>query len=145
MLPLLLLPLLPLAWGHGGMVWPPIWQDGQGTSLEDRRDIFAFSDPVVRDPSSGRNIRSAKTWLTDQAYTGGHGDQFKGIGPVTNDNNKKLRKPDRCGGPCVADRQPWAAPGQAPSLGGGCGVFGGNPYGCPAYQVWCGMLRCGVV
>jgi len=32
----------------------------------------------------------------------------------------------------VKYRNPWAAPGQAPSLGGGCGIFGGNPWGCPA-------------
>ena len=73
---LLLVAAWPAAHGHGGMVWPPIWQDGQGTSLEDRRNELAFSDPVVRDPSSGQNIRSVKIWLTDQAYTGGHGDQF---------------------------------------------------------------------
>merc|ERR1712226_1828712 len=33
---------------------------------------------------------------------------------------------------CVEKRHPWAAPGVAPSLGGGCGIQGGNPYGCPA-------------
>merc|ERR1711990_544599 len=52
--------------------------------------------------------------------------------PVTNDNNKNLKKDDRCRSGCVKYRNPWAAPGQAPSLGGGCGVFGGNPWGCPA-------------
>ena len=28
-------------------------------------------------------MRSTKSWLTDQAYTGGVGDEFKGLGPVT--------------------------------------------------------------
>ena len=39
--------------------------------------------------SSSLKVRSAKSWLTDQAYTGGVGDEFKGIGPVTNLNNLK--------------------------------------------------------
>merc|ERR1712227_1062243 len=91
-----------------------------------------FSVPIVRDPNSGRSVVNIKSWLTDQAYTGGVGDEFKGIGPVTNDNNKKLPRGDRCRGNCVKYRNPWAAPGQAPSLGGGCGIFGGNPWGCPA-------------
>jgi len=33
---------------------------------------------------------------------------------------------------CEKQKTPWAAPGQAPNLGGGCGIQGGNPYGCPA-------------
>jgi len=134
MLALLLLPLAPLVSGHGGVVWPPIWQEGRDIALEDRRDHYAFTDPVSRDPNTNRAYESVKTWLTDQAYTGGHGDQFKGIGPVTNINKKALAKFDRCNRACVRDRQPWAAPGQAPTLGGGCGVFGGNPFGCPAHQ-----------
>merc|ERR1712088_220013 len=130
-------PLLPLAFlgsvsAHGGVLWPPIWQAGVATPIEELTTDEAFSDPVVRDPNSGRVVRSVKSWLTDQAYTGGVGDEFQGIGPVTNDNNKNLERFDRCGKNCVKYRNPWAAPGQAPSLGGGCGVFGGNPWGCPA-------------
>merc|ERR1712241_1005713 len=130
-------PLLPLAFlgsvsAHGGVLWPPIWQAGVATPIEELTTDEAFSDPVVRDPNSGRVVKNVKSWLTDQAYTGGVGDEFKGIGPVTNDNNKNLERFDRCGKNCVKYRNPWAAPGQAPSLGGGCGVFGGNPWGCPA-------------
>merc|ERR1712241_312717 len=130
-------PLLPLAFlgsvsAHGGVLWPPIWQAGVATPIEELTTDEAFSDPIVRDPNNGRKVWSAKSWLTDQAYTGGVGDEFKGIGPVTNDNNKNLERFDRCGENCVKYRTPWAAPGQAPSLGGGCGVFGGNPWGCPA-------------
>merc|ERR1712001_706403 len=129
--------LLPLAFlasvsAHGGMMWPPAWQDGVGRPIEALTNDSVFSLPVVRDPNSGRAVVNIKSWLTDQAYTGGIGDQFKGKGPVTNDNNKKLPKFDRCKGDCVKVRNPWAAPGQAPVLGGGCGVFGGNPLGCPA-------------
>ena len=124
--------LLPFAFlasvsAHGGMMWPPTWQDGFGRPIEALTNDSVFSEPVVLDPNSGRAVMNIKSWLTDQAYTGGVGDQFKGIGPVTNDNNKNLPPADRCRGNCVKYRNPWAAPGQAPSLGGGCGVFGGNP------------------
>merc|ERR1712010_402087 len=131
--------LLPLAFlasvsAHGGMMWPPTWQDGFGRPIEALTNDSVFSEPIVLDPNSGRAVKDIKSWLTDQAYTGGVGDQFKGIGPVTNDNNKNLPPADRCRGNCVKYRNPWAAPGQAPSLGGGCGVFGGNPLGCPANE-----------
>ena len=81
--------------------------------------------------TSPRKVWSAKSWLTDQAYTGGWGDEFKGIGPVTNFRNPNARKFDQCNARCANTTQPWAAPGRAPSLGGGCGIFGGNPEGCP--------------
>merc|ERR1712080_409057 len=134
------LSLLPFAFlasvnAHGGMMWPPTWQDGVGRPIEALTNDSVFSVPLVKDPNSGRSVVNIKTWLTDQAYTGGMGDEFKGIGPVTNDNNKNLPRGDRCRGNCVKYRNPWAAPGQAPSLGGGCGIFGGNPWGCPAGKV----------
>merc|ERR1712061_988665 len=133
----MLLAVLPFAClasvsAHGGMMWPPAWQDGVGRPIEALTNSSVFSRPIVKDPNSGRNVFDIKSWLTDQAYTGGVGDEFKGKGPVTNDNNKNLKKGDRWRSGCVKYRNPWAAPGQAPSLGGGCGVFGGNPWGCPA-------------
>merc|ERR1712110_744532 len=133
----MLLAVLPFAYlasvsAHGGMMWPPAWQDGVGRPIEALTNSSVFSRPIVKDPNSGRNVIDIKSWLTDQAYTGGVGDEFKGKGPVTNDNNKNLKKDDRCRSGCVKYRNPRAAPGQAPSLGGGCGVFGGNPWGCPA-------------
>merc|ERR1712110_432445 len=128
----MLLVLLPFALlasvsAHGGMMWPPTWQDGFGRPIEALTNDSVFSEPVVLDPNSGRAVKNIKSWLTDQAYTGGVGDQFKGIGPVTNDNNKNLPPGDRCRGNCVKYRNPWAAPGQAP-------VLGGNPWGCPANE-----------
>jgi len=131
------LALLPFAFlgsvsAHGGVLWPPIWQAGVATPIEQLTSHEVFTEPKVVDPNSGRKVKSVKSWLTDQAYTGGVGDEFKAIGPVTNDNNKNLPERDRCRNNCVKYRNPWAAPGQAPSLGGGCGVFGGNPWGCPA-------------
>jgi hypothetical protein len=113
-------------------VWPPIWQDGQHTPLEERFDIMAWHEPDVVDPNTGKAIRYVKSWLTDQAYTGGHGDEFYGIGPVTNTKKKGVSAFSRCGkGGCQKSRNPWAAPGRAPNLGGGCGIMGGNPFGCP--------------
>merc|ERR1712242_366632 len=131
------LALLPFAFlgsvsAHGGVLWPPIWQAGVATPIEQLTSHEVFTEPKAVDPNSGRKVKTVKSWLTDQAYTGGVGDEFKGIGPVTNDNNKNLPEGDRCRKNCVKYRNPWAAPGQAPSLGGGCGVFGGNPWGCPA-------------
>merc|ERR1711953_1542676 len=132
--------LLPLAFlsssvsGHGGVLWPPVWQDGVGRPIEELSGHIVMSEPRVRDPNSGVRVRSTKSWLTDQAYTGGVGDEFKGLGPVTNLNNPNARKFDQCRDRCAANTNPWAAPGQAPSLGGGCGIFGGNPDGCPAHK-----------
>ena len=119
---------------HGGMLWPPIWQDGVGLPIDQLSDHYVSSNPKVRDPKSGKAYVNTRTWLTDQVYTGGIGEEFMGIGPVTNAKNKKLKINDRCRHWCVKNRQPWAAPGLAPSLGGGCGIFGGNPDGCPAHK-----------
>merc|ERR1712013_265388 len=136
---LLLLPLAifssTMVSGHGGVLWPPIWQDGHGRPIEELTDHVVYSEPKVRDPNSNRKVWSAKSWLTDQAYTGGWGDEFKGIGPVTNFRNPNARKFDQCNARCANTTQPWAAPGRAPSLGGGCGIFGGNPEGCPRNKV----------
>ena len=130
-LPIFFLAFLGSVSAHGGVLWPPIWQAGVATPIEKLTTYSAFSDPKVHDPKSGRAVTSVKSWLTDQAYTGGVGDEFKGIGPVTNNQTKLLKPSDRCGPMCVVNTNPWAAPGRAPSLGGGCGVFGGNPRGCP--------------
>ena len=80
----------------------------------------------VKDPNTGLSIADARAWLTDQAYIGGHGDNFKKTGEQTNFKD--------CGSTCSSLKHPWAAPGRAPNLGGGCGIFWGNPYGCPAHD-----------
>merc|ERR1712122_333210 len=83
-LPVLLLASLALeVSGHGGMVWPPIWQDGHYTSLNKITGYKIYSDPKVKDPNTGLSIADARAWLTDQAYIGGHGDNFKTTGEVT--------------------------------------------------------------
>ena len=109
--------------GHGGMVWPPIWQDGHYTPLNEIYSYYIYSDPKVMDPNTNRTIKDARSWLTDQAYIGGHGDNFKMTGLQTNFEG--------CRSFCSTMKTPWSAPGKAPNLGGGCGIFGGNPEGCP--------------
>merc|ERR1711963_1385746 len=83
-LPVLLLACLALeVSGHGGMVWPPIWQDGHYTALNKITGYKIYSDPKVKDPNTGLSIADARAWLTDQAYIGGHGDNFKTTGEQT--------------------------------------------------------------
>ena len=116
--------------GHGGVLWPPTWQAGVATPIEEINSSAVSSDPPARDPRTGYWITQARSWLSDQSYTGGYGDEFRGTGPVTN----TYQHPNpfaRCKARCQQYRNPWAAPGLAPSLGGGCGVSGGNPHGCP--------------
>merc|ERR1712183_592142 len=125
MYPLLLLSVVASVSGHGSMLWPPIWQDGHYVPLEKIDSQLAFSDPLVEDPNiPGKPIKAAKVWLTDQAYLEGHGDEYYGVGNATNPNCKQNW--------CRKAKTPWASPGRAPSLGGGCGIYGGNPYGCPS-------------
>merc|ERR1719187_534698 len=124
MLSLLMLVAVPaVVRGHGGMVWPPIWQDARGVSVDNYVTGNVGSNPMVRDPATGRRINYVKSWLTDQAYTGGRGPEARGTGPATNPT---------CPAWARKLRYPWAAPGRAPNLGGGCGIHGGNPLGCPA-------------
>ena len=112
---LLLLCLAATARGHGGMIWPPVWQDGSNNTiawLDLVNSTKIASNPIVVDPKTGKPVSEAKQFLTDQIYLGGHGPQYQTEG-----------KKD----------MPWKAPGFAMNFGGGCGVFGGNPYGCPAH------------
>merc|ERR1712110_407712 len=133
MLLILLLAGVSRVHGHGGMVWPPIWQDGNAFGLDEVYDDWIWSEPPIYDWRTGRKIDNTKAWVTDQAFTGGHGVNFAGIGNHTN----KDKCDEAMGGhywQCARYRHPWAAPGQAPSLGGGCGIHGGNPFGRPAYN-----------
>jgi len=126
MLGLVLVCCISSVLGHGGIVWPPTWQDGDHLSIEDVYSGQTNNYPAVRDPNTGKRIKSISQWLTDQAYIGGHGtEEFRGgPGEVTNFDE------GGCGKKCQQNKVPWASPGKAPAFGGGCGVFGGNPYGC---------------
>ena len=71
--------------GHGGVVWPPIWQDGVGLGLDEvwNNRIKNVPEPDW-DPYTFKPIDNAKSWVTDQSYTGGHGKDKQGKGPHTN-------------------------------------------------------------
>ena len=89
MISIVVLPLLlSSVAAHGGILWPPIWQDGVGLPIDELKDHHVHSDPVVKDPNSGVVIWHSNQWLTDQAYTGGIGDEFMGTGPLTNKDNR---------------------------------------------------------
>ena len=125
--------------GHGGVVWPPTWQDGEGRGLDEVYMKWVSTggdwESTQVDPKTGRRIDNVKAWSTDQAYTYGHGqdETLEKTAPHTNDVDCTDAYP---GIPyswkCARRKHPWAAPGRAPNLGGGCGIHGGNPYGCPA-------------
>merc|ERR1711874_402925 len=121
---LLLLCLIPLAAGHGGMMWPPSWWDGKKVPLEeiDTWTGDVSSDPPVKDPASGKLVIDIRSWLTDQVYLEGVGEKYVNKGNVT---NPECTEPN-----CAWRKTSWASPGHAPSNGGGCGIFGGNPDGC---------------
>ena len=89
MLAVLLLAGVSCVSGHGGLVWPPIWQDGHFLGLDQVFNADIKGDPVMKDPKTGKQIKNTKTWLTDQAYTGGHGHHFQAVGPHTNLDNCK--------------------------------------------------------
>merc|ERR1712051_579590 len=81
------LALLPLAFlgsvsAHGGVLWPPIWQAGVATPIEEFTSDEVFSEPKVVDPNSGRIVKNVKSWLTDQAYTEGVGHEREQLSEV---------------------------------------------------------------
>jgi len=121
---------VPLVAGHGGILYPPAWQAGEAIPIDEITSYKVYSDPPVNDPKiPWNNITELKSWLTNQAYLGGHGVKYSGQGTATNPECIKAEpwhKRDKC----KALKTPWAAPGRTISLGGGCGIYGGNPYGC---------------
>merc|ERR1712013_495128 len=124
-------------------VWPPIWQDGYALPLDEVWNNHIEGNPTMKDPATGRWINNAKSWLTDQSYTGGHGEFPNGTslheGPHNNFDNCTEHPPAGQGHIttsawwCAKKKYPWAYPGFATELGEGCGIHGGNPFGCPYY------------
>merc|ERR1712179_413346 len=107
-------------------MWPPTWQDGRGLSIEEVVDTK--TEPEIMDPKSNLPINHVKCFLSDLTYVWGIGRNFSGVGEATNLDPSCREKE------CRRRMTPWAAPGKAPVAGLGCGVFGGNPYGCPPYN-----------
>ena len=145
MLPIFFLAGVSNVLGHGGMVWPPTWQDGFALPLDQVWNNMIEGNPPMKDNATGIWINNAKSWLTDQSYTGGHGEDPNGV-PYHNDgphNNYDLctKTPDwtapwpipQNAWTCAYKKHPWAFPGYATELGEGCGIHGGNPFGCPFY------------
>ena len=122
----LVLTVSPLVWGHGGMLWPSTWQDAQHQTLETINSSTMGSDPALRDPITGDKIERNTDFLTDQVFISGYGMEYAGVGEATN--------PEIKNGYCGRVKTPWAAPGRAPSLGGGCGLFRGPVMSCKEYD-----------
>jgi len=123
----LVLSVSPLVWGHGGMLWPSTWQDGQHQTLETINSSTMGSDPPVLDPISGNALGRNTDFLTDETFITGHGLEYAGVGEATNPEIGRKSY-------CAKTRTPWAAPGRAPSLGGGCGLFRGPTRSCKEYD-----------
>jgi len=118
MLSLIIACSIPAVFGHGGMIWPPSWQNGLQNPLENVSSNIIASDPAVRDPTTGQEILTTKAFLTDSTFLTGQGIEYAGLGENTHKNcNKKMMSP-------------WCSPGIAPSLGGGCGLFRGDQVDC---------------
>eukprot|EP00091_Calanus_sinicus_P005963 TRINITY_DN1650_c0_g1_i4.p2 TRINITY_DN1650_c0_g1~~TRINITY_DN1650_c0_g1_i4.p2 ORF type:complete len:103 (+),score=32.32 TRINITY_DN1650_c0_g1_i4:26-310(+) len=65
---LILLSLIPLVFGHGGIVWPPSWQNGKVTTLETVDSNIIASDNPVIDPTTNREIKLTTAFLTDAVF-----------------------------------------------------------------------------
>jgi len=117
----------PLVSGHGGMMWPSTWQDGQHQTLETIDSVITGSNPPNLDPIYGEKIEKNTDFLTDAVFVGGVGMEWAGVGEPTNPEVGKK-------GYCARTMTPWAAPGKAPNLGGGCGLFKGPTLSCKEYD-----------
>ena len=60
---------VPLVAGHGGMLWPPTWQAGEATPIEEITSFKVYSDPPAKDPkiplvSGLKAIKELNVWHT---------------------------------------------------------------------------------
>jgi len=115
---LLLLP--PLVFGHGNMVWPPVWWDVRGEiGLKGGHSCIAgyqynfLGDPFKR----GANCM----WFTNDTQIVGAPTLDPALWTFPKVEPWEKQK---------LERNPWRAPGSAP-IYSPCGVAGGNPFGCP--------------
>merc|ERR1711962_1531919 len=117
-LQLLLLPAS--AFGHGNMVWPPVWWDVRGEiglkgahSCQAGWQYTFQGDPHKR----GTNCH----WFTNDTEIVGEPTLEPALWTFPNVESWAEQR---------LERHPWRAPGYAP-LYSPCGVAGGNPLGCP--------------
>jgi len=96
--------------GHGNIVWPPVWQDANGSwGLKSGHQCSAGAEV------EGLGFVATCNWWTDKTYIPGD--------PTIPDY--MLTWPDKAGGPDMDwDHMPWKAPGSAP-VESPCGVPGG--------------------
>jgi len=102
----MLLVLTTAVFGHGNIVWPPTWFDANGE--------------MGLTPYMGC-ARGQCLWFTNWTFV----DQV-----MASDSEMRTypySDPDYK----LWGTNPWGAPGRA-KLHSPCGVYGGNPYGCPA-------------
>jgi hypothetical protein len=66
MLAIILLSSIPLVFGHGGMLWPPSWQNGQYKSIDTAYSMGIASDTQAIDPTTNRKIRKTTAFLPMQ-------------------------------------------------------------------------------
>jgi len=96
--------------GHGNMAWPPTWHEGQAEVPIELKKYETCSS-------------GACMWFTNNTSIFPHEPTMAEDSPLRTYPFKHLDESTRY--------TPWWAPGRA-SVHGPCGVYGGNPYGCPA-------------
>jgi len=99
--------------GHGSMIYPNIWQDFERRGLNDQRNPSSIGCGSI---GLGKKKGCLTQWFTNNTVIPG-----ESVIPEEFMVGKRKKHP----------KYPWNAPGTAPTLGGGCGVAGGNPDGCP--------------
>merc|ERR1719154_416097 len=100
---IIILSSLPLVFGHGGMLWPPSWQNGQYKTIETADSMVIASDTPAIDPTTNLEIRRTTSFLTDVTFVSGHGMEYVGKGEKT---NPEVGKYSYCG----ITKTSWASP-----------------------------------
>jgi len=113
--------------GHGNMVWPPVWQDARGKwGLIPMGHSYIGAEIVFEnDVYYDGQVDFEKSGMLSMWYTNG---TWISVEPTIEDHMRTFANT----GPEFQSRitnHPWMAPGAAPVFSG-CGVAGGNPYGC---------------
>ena len=68
MLAIILFSSIPLVFGHGGILWPPSWQNGKVINIETVDSNNIASDTPVIDPTTNRKIELTTAFMTDATF-----------------------------------------------------------------------------
>jgi len=113
-----LAPILSVS-GHGNMVWPPVWMDAGGmVGVTPGGSCLAGAEYTF-----GDNEKYGSTCLWYTNYTMKEGESTLDPSMRTFANIEPEYE-------FYVENTPWMAPGSA-HIYSGCGVAGGNPFGCP--------------